>query len=1038
MQPRRIRQSPGLVTDVSPLDAPEGALRQADDVLLHRPGLIVPRPGFGDTTGVGSRSTAYRPIAIWPFGGAAVVQSKSGSSYRIELLSADTQIDTANVTPPDTALRGRSDAMLSRGSLYLTTDTGVRKVESLSSTSTAAAGIASNYHAPSSTTFTTTGLDRYAIAADNAVAYRYVFVSEDANGYVRRSAPSSRWEVASAYDCTVRFGRVYLPSGLSDGDKIELYRTQGSGAAATTPGGDYYLATTYRINSADISNGYIAADSLTDTTRDGLLGAALYTSNSQGGAIAAKYPPPLCNSLAEWQGCGWYGNTRERNTAPLRIVSVYDSGNAGNDITGLHHSSRTGTVAGGTAMTAVSGVDGLRVDQYVSDSGTPLAAGTYIGIGNTVLKIEAHITITHGSLTGGGSSVTIFGQTFTFENSPSAPSDVQIGINATEDATNLAAVLDGWDFSTTIGYPLSTSAASASDVCTLEEDNGNGPEVTIAGGGLAVAYEVTLKNASTGSGTAAFEFHDAITIDGVQFYTAADGGGAKLTATRSVSGLAQLFGVRTTTAGSETTYDSAVSTAQQLADAVNCYGVVTDATWGVRALWDGSGAEILLLRTEPSDGTIDMKATPRGEAYVPKLDKSSTLVGEDSRRRGRVYWSLPQEPEAVRLVDYADVGRSDADVLSLVALDSALIVFKEDGIYRVSGYPPSSWSVDELRAGLDAPRLLAPDAVCVMDGVCYAWTDRGVLAVTEAGIAAEPISRAIGDQLRPYQALLPRDNADAARGFYMTAHPRLGLVTLAVAAAADDEYSEAWFVWARSTGAWSKWTRADRCAAYDPAEDRMIVSPSWDSWTALYERSAEATAASYRDESAALGSEYQTNGVMTVAKSLIPWTPTTCDVVQTAEDGSTYYPVLAVASNGANWDITISTASTNDIGVSVGSATLHQGIAATMLWQPQHGGGMGHRWAELHAEFAGCSAAYLSTIPVELGGAAHRDASPSSVTATITPTVTYSAPVRAGLPRECVRTPHLYPYARICTAGALWELSHVYAYGYPTSQRSAR
>lgn len=1026
------------MTDVSPLDAPEGALRQADEVSFYRPGIVTPRPGFGDTTGVGSRSTTYRPIELWPFDGDVIVQSESEGSYRIELLSADTQIDTANVDPPDTALRGRSAAMESRGSLYITGDAGVRKLAASSDTSTSPAGLRTNYHPPATTTHTTTGLDFFAIAADNAVAYRYCYMSEDANGYVRRSAPSSRWEVASSADCLVQFDRIYLPAGVVAGDFLEMYRTQGSGAAATTPSGDYYLATRHQITAAEVTAGFVESKVITDTTRDGLLGPALYTSNSQGGPLAAKNPPPLCNSLAEWQGCGWYGNTRERNVFPLSIVSVYDSGNSGNDITGLHHSVRTGTVAGGTAMTAVSGVDGLRVDMYVSDSGDPTAAGTYIGIANTVSKIYAKITLDHASITSGGSSVTIFGQQFTFENSPSASSDVQLGINSTEDATNLAAVLDGWDFYPTAGFNITGTATSSTDTVTFEDDQGNGPEVTVGGAGITVAYEITLKNASTGSGTASFEFHDALTIESVEFYAVANGVGADLTS--ALVGNDRLFGVRNSTPGSETTYDSAVDTAQQLAAAINAYGIVTDPSWGVRAIWDGDGAEVLLIRTEPSGATISVSATPRGESYSPDLGKATTNEGEDSRKRGRLWWSLPQEPEAVPPLNFTDIGNTSADILELVPLDAALLVFKTDGVWRVSGSPPSSWIVDELRAGSTPVRLLAAGCTCVLDGVCYAWTDRGVVAVTEGGVDPIPVSSPIATELRAFQALLPLGQSDEKRGFYMQAHPRRGEVALAVAATATDDYSGAWYVWSRATGAWAKWLRSDRCAAYDSGEDRMLVSPSWASWSVLYERSDEDAAASYYDETAGLGAEHHKNGVVTVAKSLIPWTPTTCDVMQVtaAVDGESYLAVTAVASNGTDWDLTISSTNTNDINVSIGTATLYQGIGAVLMYQPQQAMGLGHRWAELHAHFAACTSAFGLSIPVLLGGAAHRDSAVSTVTASVTPPVTLSEPVRGGLPRACVRTPHFYPYVKVCTAGAAWELSHIYAHGYPTSRRVAR
>lgn len=219
----------------------------------------------------------------------------------------------------------------------------------------------------------------------------------------------------------------------------------------------------------------------------------------------------------------------------------------------------------------------------------------------------------------------------------------------------------------------------------------------------------------------------------------------------------------------------------------------------------------------------------------------------------------------------------------------------------------------------------------------------------------------------------------------------------------------------------------------------MLVSPGVDGWEVLYERSDEDAAASYRDVSvSSLGSVSRAfdGSTLTIPQSEFdPWTPDTCDLVEITGDGDpTYHQVTAVTTSGSDYVLTISPVAPGGFN----TYDWHQGYACTLLWQAQHAAGMGHRWQELHAEFGSVTSEYLTTATVDMGGAAHRDASPSSVEATITPTVTYSEPVRTGLPRACVRTPQFYPYLHVCGAGLLWELTHLYVHHTPTSRRVRR
>jgi hypothetical protein len=417
-------------------------------------------------------------------------------------------------------------------------------------------------------------------------------------------------------------------------------------------------------------------------------------------------------------------------------------------------------------------------------------------------------------------------------------------------------------------------------------------------------------------------------------------------------------------------------------------------------------------------------------AFRPRA--SSALTTADTRARGRLYWSKPQEPEAVPVLNFTDIGDKNKDILALVPLERVLLVFKEDGVYSVSGTAPSSWLVQDVDLSL---RLLAPQAVCVLGGICYAWTSHGVVAVTEGG--ARVISGVIGDKLRELQRLLPVDNTDTKRGYWMCAHDRHGLVKLGVGSAAADTATDYWFVFATSTQRWSRWPIASRCAAYDPAQDRMVHSPEISAWSLLYERSDEDSFASYKDASFDVACSIS-GTVATIAQSAFGgFVPAVGDLIAGIQTQSL---VTAVATSGSDYLLTLE--QSHAAAAAVG---WWQGYACIAEWQAQHLPGISSRWTEAHAEFQAVRSfrqalggVALGT-PVAIGGITETMTSASTVTATVnTTSATRESLTRVGLPRAIVRGSRLYPRLSVTCATAMWLLCGLTLHTLPQDKRQSR
>jgi hypothetical protein len=116
-------------------------------------------------------------------------------------------------------------------------------------------------------------------------------------------------------------------------------------------------------------------------------------------------------------------------------------------------------------------------------------------------------------------------------------------------------------------------------------------------------------------------------------------------------------------------------------------------------------------------------------------------VSSNEEKVNRVYYSKLNQPEAVPILNYFDVGASNKQILRIVPLRDSLFVFKEDGLYRISGETiPFNLALFDSTMS-----LLAPDSIGITNNAIYCWASEGISTVTESG--ASVISRPIDDQI---------------------------------------------------------------------------------------------------------------------------------------------------------------------------------------------------------------------------------------------------------------------------------------------------
>ena len=114
---------------------------------------------------------------------------------------------------------------------------------------------------------------------------------------------------------------------------------------------------------------------------------------------------------------------------------------------------------------------------------------------------------------------------------------------------------------------------------------------------------------------------------------------------------------------------------------------------------------------------IDLSITTNGDSGA-MIKKSLAFVSENESKINRVYYSKFNQPEAVPIINYFDLGASDKKIIRILPLRDSLFVFKEDGLFRISGEtaPFQSELFDNSFI------LLAPDSLDVCNNVIYGWT----------------------------------------------------------------------------------------------------------------------------------------------------------------------------------------------------------------------------------------------------------------------------------------------------------------------------
>lgn len=495
----------------------------------------------------------------------------------------------------------------------------------------------------------------------------------------------------------------------------------------------------------------------------------------------------------------------------------------------------TATATGGSGFLATANQVAYRIVWGIKDANENLILGApsqrIIGINTSggsrdmalVITVPASATTSHffqiyRSVASGGAAIVPNDELgLVYEANPTAGEIAALSISLTDSTPES---LRG---ATLYTSPSQQGILQANDAPPLCKDMTYYKNLTLYAN-TVTKQRITLTVISIG-GSLGLANDDTITIGGVVFT-------GKATETASAGQF------KVSTGG--TPAENIDATAQSLVRVINQYA--TNTTFYAYYL---SGIDDLpgkILIEERSIGGASMAlVSSKGTAFNPALPTSGTSISTSNETKtNRIYVSKPLQPEAVPLLNRIDVGSANKDILRIIALRDSVLIFKEDGVFRITGETFDTFNV----AIFDATVVLkAAETAVAFNNQIFAYTSQGVVAVSDTGSAI--MSRPVEKDMLPIATYTNFDTLSFGVGYDSDRK-----YFLFVQSASSSTYPKQAFVYNALTNAWTKWSMNRSCGIVNPADDRLYLGAA-DSGYIYQERKAFGIA-DYADEEIAV------------------------------------------------------------------------------------------------------------------------------------------------------------------------------------------
>ncbi len=300
------------------------------------------------------------------------------------------------------------------------------------------------------------------------------------------------------------------------------------------------------------------------------------------------------------------------------------------------------------------------------------------------------------------------------------------------------------------------------------------------------ASSMVISYAATTSAITSLECEDSVTIGGISYYGSS-------TPTLGNQFLVTVNPIDPANAITQTSY--------ALVNTINAYSLST-----VNAFYESGFAGLpgqILFQQVNLGGAVFYATSSNGPSFNPTLPSSGTSVASDNSVNGNYIWySAYSQPESVPLAQFIPVGSADYPIKRILALRTSVMIFKDDGIFRLFGTTPSQFEVFLL----DSTTLLsAPETAVNFNNQIYFASLQGVASLSDNSTPTI-ISIPINDVYREVSALPAFANTSFGVSYESDTTFLFGTVSVST-----DTYPTQIFAYNYVTSAWTRWPISRSC-----------------------------------------------------------------------------------------------------------------------------------------------------------------------------------------------------------------------------------
>lgn len=363
-------------------------------------------------------------------------------------------------------------------------------------------------------------------------------------------------------------------------------------------------------------------------------------------------------------------------------------------------------------------------------------------------------------------------------------------------------------------------------------------------------------------------------------------------------------------------------TAQSICKVVNLYASNTVIDANYASGFSESPGKMTFTDRLFNTSTFNVVCSRTGNVFSPILPASGATSSNTSSSNANphfLYFSKSLQPEAVPLGNTLAVGSSAYPIVRIIPLRDALIVFKTDGVYRVTGTSTANFSVVPLDVQL---RISSVCSAVPLNNLIFVVTEQGAVTISDQGavsIISIPIQR---DLLQLNSTNFPGYKG-ASWGMAYPSDQKFYFYT--VSAAADSTATIA-YVYNYITTNWSIDTKPFTAGYINPVDGKFYGSTYNATGTSIYVERKTLSDLDFADEEYAVTITASSGKLVTLSST------THVSIGMTLGQAGNYSYITAV--NVGTGVVTVSDA----IVWTNGAATVYTPITMTFQLNPIDGG----------------------------------------------------------------------------------------------------